>query len=240
MNALALAGHNNPPSPFEESQTAINDLYEEAAQWLDGEAIDNQALADGVSKLLNDIRAAKKAADTARKDEAKPFDEGKKEVQERYNPLLKKADLATDTCKKALVPWLEKQEAEKRAQEAEARRIADEKKAEADAAIQASSVDNLEARAEAEVLIQDAKKADAAANRAAKDSAKASGGSGRAVSLRTSYETVLTDGFEAARHYWQTDRPAMEAWLTERAKKDVHAGKREIPGFTINEIKKAV
>jgi len=240
MSNLAAIGHNNPPTPFDEAQTEITDLYDEAKGWLDGEPVASEGMAEGISKLLNMIRAAKKKADEARKVEKKPFDDGAKEVQERYNPLLKKADLAADACKKALAPWLEQQEAEKRAAEAEARRIAEEKRREAEEAIRASKVDDLEAREAAEEKLKDAKKAEATANRAAKDTAKASGGVGRAVSLRTEHEPELVSGVEAARHYWNTNRAEMEAFLLEMARKDVRAGKRSIPGFTITEVKKAV
>ena len=240
MSNVAALGHNNPPSPFEESEKEITDLYDEAKQWLDGDPIKNEGMAEGVSKLLNLIRAAKKKADEARKEEKKPFDEGAKEVQGRYNPILKKADLAADTCKKALAPWLEQQEREKREAEEKARKEAEEKRKAAEDAIRASQVDDLEAREAAEAKLDEAKKAEAAASKASKDHAKSSGGVGRAVSLRTSWEPELVSGVEAARHYWQNNRAELEEWLLDMARKDIRAGVRSIPGFTITEIKKAV
>lgn len=240
MTALAAVGHNNPPSPFEVSQQRIADLYEEAKNYLDGEPINDQGIANDVQKLLALTRAARKEADEARKVEAKPFDDGKAEVQARYKPILEQADRATDACKKALTPWLEKLDREKREAEAVARREAEKKAKVAQEAMRSTTLDDLEGRENAERLAREAKQAEAAANRAAKGKAKASGGIGRAASLRTTFEPELVSGVEAARHYWQHRREDMEAFLLECAQKDVRAGVRSIPGFTITEKKVAV
>lgn len=235
-------GDNNPPepTPYEKASAKIADLYDEAVHWLDGAEVECQDHADSLSTLLNLIRDARKQADEARKIEAKPFDDGKAEVQARYNPLLKKADLATDACKKAIAPWLARKEAEKAAAAAEARRIADEKARAAQEALRAAEASNLAEREAAEQLVKDAKKAESAANRAARDTAKAGVGIGRATSLRTTYKPVLTDAVVAARHFWATDRQEIEALLIRLAEQTVRNGTREIPGFTIEEIKTAV
>ena len=237
----APIGHNKPPepTPFEAVTATISDLFDEAKLWLDGETIDRQELADDISKLLNLIRDACKTADTARKTENKPFDEGKAEVQGRYNPLLKKADLASETCKKALAPWLVKLDREKKAAADKARLEAEEKQREAQEAIRTADHNNLEERERAEVLLAEAKGAEKTAKRAARDTAKASGGTGKAVSLRSTWHPVLKDATAAARHYWQADRLAMEEFLTGLAEKDVRAGKRDIPGFEVVEERKA-
>ena len=236
--ASSMIGHNNPPlTPFEEAQAEIDGLYDEACGWLDGEAVNRQELADGISELLNLIRKHRKKADDARKTENKPFDDGKAEVQARYNPLLKKADLAMETCKKALVPWLDKLDREKKEAAEKARLEAEEKARAAQEAFQTSAPDNLEEREKAEALLADAKAADTAANKAARDTAKTSGGVGKAVSLRTTYKPILHDPFAAAKHYWQTDRKSIEDLLLSLAGKDVRNGKREIPGFEVIEQK---
>jgi hypothetical protein len=57
----------------------------------------------------------------------KPFDEGKAEVQGRYNPLIQdkrgKTDLAIAACNDTLKPWLKKIEDEQRAEAAKAQAI---------------------------------------------------------------------------------------------------------------------
>jgi hypothetical protein len=234
-------GHNNPPlTPYETALAEISSLFDEAQNWLDGEPVENQGTADKLSRLLNEVRAARKRADDARKAEAKPFDDAKKEIQDRYNPLLKQADLAIDACKKAMTPWLEKLEAEKRAAEIEARRIADEKRKEAEEAARSAAADDLVARQDAEAKIKAAKDAEAAANRAAKDKGRAHDGVGQATTLRTSWEPEIIDATAAARHYWTTNRTQIEDLLMTLAKRDVARGLIEIPGFKINEIRKAV
>lgn len=240
--AVAKLGHNRPPepTPHEVATLSINDLYNEAKNYLDGEKIDRQEIADDISKLLNLIRAAKKAADAARRVENRPFDEGKAEVQARYNPLLNKADLAMTVCKKALEPWLEKLDAEKKAIAQKARAEAEEKQRQARESYHATDQQNLEQRERTEALIEDAKAADIAAKRANSDTAKASGGVGRAVSLRTTPRPVLNDPVVAVRHYWAINQPAIEAVLTSLAETDVRGGVRNIPGFEIVEERKAV
>lgn len=239
--AIATIGHNQPPlTPYESAMAEIDELYKEAALWLDGKDVADQATADGLGKLLNMIRDARKRADEARKIENDPFDKGKAEVQARYNPLLKKADLATDTCKKVLAPWLEKLEAEKRAIALKARQDADEKTRLAQEAFRDSDVTDLAKREDAERLLDEAKKAEKIATKTRNDTAKASGGTGRSISLRTIYSAVLTDPTTTARHYWNTRRTAFEGFLQGLADEDCRNGRHIIPGVTITETKTAV
>lgn len=240
MNAsLATIGHNNPPSPFDDAEAQIMGLFDEAKNWLDGSGVTSEADANGVSKLLDMIRKARKSADEARVEEKRPHDEAAKDVQEKYKPLLTRADLAADAAKAALKPWLEKLEDEKRAKAEAARKEADEKARLAQEAIRSAPVTDLAAREEAETMLRDAKKAEATAHRAENDKAHAKGGA-RAVTLRTTYRPVLSNGVEAARHYWTARREECEAFFLSLAEKDVRAGKHTIPGFNVIEEKAAV
>ena len=128
MTAVALAGiGHNQATPFDLSLEEIDGLFAEAKNWLDGKGVHSEADATGVSKLLDAARQAKKLADEARKEEKRPHDEKVKAVQEKWKPILEKADLVAETCKAALTPWLQKVEAEKRAIAEKARREAKEK-----------------------------------------------------------------------------------------------------------------
>lgn len=239
-------GDNNPPekTPFEVVSERIDDLWTEAQNWLDGSKVENENDAEAVSKLLGMFREAHTDADEARKVEVKPLDEAKAEIQAKYAPLIAdtksikgRTVLAIEACKKALAPWLAKKDAEQRAAAEAARKEAEEKqRAAMEAMAKAREADNLAQRAAAELALQEAKKADQVASRAEKAKAHVAGGS-RAVGLRKSYAPELTDGVAAARHYWATRRADMEAFLLDQARKDVATGIREIPGFTINEIK---
>lgn len=242
-------GHNQPPAqtPFDEISERIESLYEEARGWLDGEPIATQGQADELSKLIDMISTAAHTAEVLRKAEVKPFDDGKKEVQARYNPLIGdnksgkgKAVLALSAAKQALTPWLERQEQLKREAEAKAQAEAEEAARAAEEA-RRKAVGDLAAHEEAERLEKEASKAQKAAKAASKDTAKAKGGEGRAISLRTYYRAEITDHQAFAQWMWQRQQGWLCAWLTTAADKLVAENPhRPIDGVTIHEEKRAV
>lgn len=241
-NPRAVMGGNMPPepTPYEQAEKDIGNLYDEAVQYLDGEPVNSQGVADDIANLLNMLRAAEKKAEEARKAEKEPHLEAGRAVDAKFKPLLERAKQAGEACKKAIAPWLAKLEAEKRAAAEKARQEAEEKRRIAEEAIRARDAANLEQAAAAEALLKEAKKAEAAASRAEKDGAKAGNGIGRAVSLRTEYRPVLVDELAARRHYYETRHAELLAFLQSLAEQDVRAGKREIPGFDIITEQKAV
>lgn len=239
--APAGIGHNRP-SPFEEARDRVELYYGEAQLWLDGQAIDSQEQADELSNLLNLIRQAKKSADEARKAEKKPLDDAVKEIQERYRPILQKADLAADTAKKALQPWLDEQDRLAREAAEAARREAEERQRAAEEAMRKAQAEaaDLAARENAERLAAEAKQAEKAASKASKTTAKASGGIGRAASLRTSYEARITDEREFAAYAWQRHHDELMEWMQQLAARLVRANQRGIPGVEVIERKEVV
>lgn len=237
------AGHNNPPpdapDPFAAFSVHIEDLMETAKGFLDGESIDSEGLATKVSQLLDDCRTAGKDADKARAEEKKPHDDAAKAVQAKWKPLIDRAALAADACKKALAPWLEKKEVAARAAAEAARKEAEEKaKAAAEAMRQADATD-LAAREEAEAKVLDAKRAEAEAARAEKVRPTATGGA-RATTLRTSYRPELVSPAVALRHYVKVRPDEIKACLQRLAEVDVRNGARTLPGFTIHEERTVV
>lgn len=244
MNTLSetpAPGHNNPPEPtaYETAVDDIDTLHIEAGNWADGTAVETQADADAVGLLLDMARKAGKAADAARKIEAQPFDDGKKEVQARYKPLLDRAALIADICKKALVPFLAKQEAIKREAERLAQEQAEADERAAQEAFAKANATDLAAREEAERLADAATRAEITRKVAAKQTATAKGGA-RAVSLRTVYDSEITDFTAVARFYWEHNQSDLLGFFTGLVERDVRAGKRDIPGVTITERKVAV
>jgi hypothetical protein len=247
MNALlaenprAVIGGNQPPepTPYEAAEKEISDLYEEARMWLDGAEVSSQELADGIGNLLSMIRAAEKKADAARAAEKKPHDDAGKAVQARYRPLLDRAQLVQDACKKALAPWLARLEKEKREAAEKARAEAEQRQWLAEQALQAER-NSLDEQAHAEARVKAAKEAVRDAKRAENAPAVAGGTVGRAVGLRTVHYAVMTDAVVAARHYWQTHPDEMKANLQAIADREVRQGKRDIPGFEIRTEKVAV
>jgi NADH dehydrogenase/NADH:ubiquinone oxidoreductase subunit G len=242
-------GHNQGPelSPFERVRDKISSLYDEACLWLDGEPIATQGQADDLSNLLNMIRAAEKEAEEAREVEVKPFNESKAEVQARYNPLIAdtktmkgKTTLAMEACKKALAPWLEKLADEKEAIARKAREEADAQQRAAQEAVRAAqAATDLAAREAAEQRLQEAKKAEALAKKAESDTAKSGGGVGRRVSLHTYYIAEIHDLKEFAGHVWTNYRDDIRTYLAQRAQWLVDQGKRDIPGVTVREDRRA-
>lgn len=239
-----LIGANAPPepTPFERVAGAVNDLANEAQHWLDGDGIKSQKEADAVGKLIVMIRKAGKDADAERVREKAPLDEAVKAIQARYNPVIKRADLAVDVAKRALTPWLVKVQAAKDEEARIAREAAQAAAARAAEAAQAAAASTSLAAAEAaEAAIRDARKAGFAANKAENSTATAGGGAGgRAVGLRTSYAVTLTDDGAALHHYITTRLADVNEFLVGLARQEVAAGKRTIPGFQIDEVKGAV
>jgi hypothetical protein len=233
-------GHNNPPepTPYEAAQKRIDDLYEEAKLWLDGAIVDCQDLADGIANLQRDLTKARKAADEARKVEAKPFDDGKAEVQARYNPLLKKADLAIEACGRANTTWLVKVKAENEAKARAERERADEAARIAREALRASDPTNLAEREAAEQLVIAAKAAERDANRAEKAKPLVGGATGRAFGLRTKFVPHMVDGVMALRHFYSVNPQPFKDLAQRLAEEHCRIGKHakdELPGFEIEE-----
>ncbi len=237
---VAAIGHNNPPAdPFEAFSAHIGDLFEEAKNHLDGSAIETEAQAEAVSKLLDLTRTASKDADKARAEEKRPHDDAGKAVQAKWKPLLERADLAADTCKKVLSPWLQRKEAEARAAAEAARAEAQRRADEAAAAVRAAAEGDLAAREAAEAQVKEAKTAERTATKAEAARPQASGGA-RATTLRSYWTAELTDASAALKHYVSTDPDAVKAFLLTLGETDVRNGKRQLPGFTITEEKRVV
>lgn len=240
-NERAVIGGNNPPSPYDLVKEKIDGLYDEAKLWLDGESITSQEQADEIQKLMRLIQAAEKEADEARKDEAKPHDDAKAAIQERYNLLIGKTKSVTgktvkavDACKKALAPWLQKLEEERLEREAAAKKEAEAAAQAAMEAMRQRTGDNLEQSERAEQLVKDAKAAEAVARRIGNEKATAKG-FGRAASLRTSYVAEVTDYTAFARYVWQHHKVELSSFLDDLARQIVARGNHKIDGVTVRE-----
>lgn len=237
-NVAAVIGHNNPPAdPFDAIRAQCDDIYAEAKHWLDGAAIASDAEAEAVTRLLAMCKEAFAAADALRVKENEPFDAGKAAVQEKFAPLIadtKKAKGSMvrlkEACEATLGPWRRQKQAEAAAAAEAARKAAEQRAAEAAEAARAAAGDLGQAEV-AEELVRQAE----AAQREAKQATKAAtAGTG----LVTYFEAVLTDQRAAVLHYMK-DQPAEFIALCQRlADVDVRGGKRQIPGFTVEERKR--
>ncbi len=241
---LGIGGNFPPPdpepTPYDRAKLAIEDIRGEALHWLDGASIEDQAQADAVSKIITDMRAAAIEAETLRVAEKAPWDAGAKEVQEKFNPLLadpkagKKgiAPLVISTCKIALDGFLERERQRLAVAADEARRKAEEIRQAAQEAIRASEPTNLAEREAAEDLIRQSRDAEKIA-RKAESARPAARGGGRAITSRERSVAVLTDPQACLRHAREVWADDLKDWLRERAQQDVNAGRRGIPGITV-------
>lgn len=238
-------GHNNPPlTPYESVKGKIEDLYAEAKLWLDGEPVETQDQADGLETLGDMLKSAIKEADTARKEEAKPHDEAKAEIQSRYNLLIGDTKAVTglavkalEVVKAALTPYKikvqkEKEESARKARE-EADRIADEALAKHNAV----DTSNLEDKEAADDLLRQAEAARRAANKADKSATVKTG-------LRTTYDAEVISYPTLLMHVKANAPDDLRLFLDEWAQRKVksfglNAGGMVIPGVKIHEIKEA-
>jgi len=256
-NPRVHLGANNPPEEtpaatvaptaegFEAIKVNIEDLLVEARNWADGVAVENQAQADEIARLIEDLRDAENAADEARKAEVKPLDDARDAIQTRYNiyiaPLKNKkpgkVPLAVSALKTTLGAWLTKLDDERREREAAAQAEAAKLAEEAAAAMRASVPEDFGAREEAEEKVAEAQAAATVAKQLSTARVHAHGGN-RAIGLRTYWVPALTAPKDALVHYLKTRPDDIKALLLELAVKDVAEGKRAIPGFEITEQRK--
>jgi len=224
--------------PVEAMGMHIDDLYDEAKGILDGAGVKSDADAEVVAKLLDMTRQAKKDADAQRTTEKKPHDDAAAAVQTAWKPLLAKCDLVADVCRKALAPFLEAKETAQREAAAKAEADAERARQAAMAARQSVPVGDLASQEYAEALLKEADALGKAAGKIGKAKAHATGGT-RAIGLRSYWTAQLVDPVAALKHYREHQPEALKAWLVDQAQRDTHAGARVIPGFAINEERRA-
>lgn len=231
----APIGHNQGPplSPFEVHAANFDNLLTEARAWADGAEVASAAQDAEVSRLIEELRLGIAAADASRVEENAPFDAGKAAVQAKYNAFIADTKTAKGSAVKAMdalkatrKSYLDKMEKARLAAvetaRVEAQRVADEA-AKARAAAPENDLGAIEA---AEALTDLAQAA--AKNLKTAEAAKVTG-------LRKTYTPVLTDQRAAILHYMKDQPEEFIALVQSLAVIDVRAGKRQIPGFKIEE-----
>lgn len=247
---LAPMGHNAGP-PFNEAE--VEKLNAEGAKFLDaaGQWLENGELkSEDDAQRLNDfiagLKKRKKAADEARKAAKKPFDDAGKAVQAAYTPILKKLDTAAAKVAPLLSKWLERKEAERRAEAERAAKEAAFKQQEAERkAAEAAARNDISGEIDAEAAQKEAEAAAKEAARAAKARANVSSatGGGRTASLRSYVEIEVTNPrvlfmrYQSHPEVIDTLRRLAQA---EARSKDFDAEKDEIPGAKITVTRRAV
>ena len=234
---IHLGANGGPPfaAPDDLVIDEINDLYDEAKNFADGEPISSPEIAEAITKLYDSLHDAGKRADEMRIAEKKPHDDAVQAVQDKWNPFVQpkhgKVALGKEALGALLTPWRKKLADEAAAKAAAAREEAAKLAAEATAAIRASS-GNLAERERAEELLGTAKEAIKFAGRQEK---RATTGTG----LRTVWVATMTDP-EAAMDWAYGKNPVAFAELAQSlADAEVRLGVRAVPGFEIRAEKRA-
>lgn len=236
---IAKIGDNKPPSPFDEVSTKINDYYDEAKNFLDGEKVVTQKMAEEIAKLIGLLRKHQKEAKTQKGVDKKPHLDANKKIEADYKVILSKADDAIATCKKALTPYLEmkedkaKEAVEKANKEALAAvEVAQKAQAEASDSGDLSAVED--ARAKNDKAMKMTKRA----NTLAKKPTNVKSEEGKAVGLKSRTVIVIDDLTEASRYFWRTDagKLAFRECVLKLAKDEPG----DIPGITKTIVKEAV
>lgn len=226
---IAKAGHNNPP-PEILFADEIEAAYALAADSLNGPITDDNQEA-AITDILATIKRLKKDADDARAEEKRPHDAAAKAVQDKWKPVLTKADIAIAALQGPLTGY----------RTAKRERI----RAEAEAAAQA--VRDAERRVIAAEQAARSLGGDletlggiiAESDRLKKEAAKANRATKAATGLRTQWVAHVTD-YGAALKWLKERRPDdLKAAIDELARREVHAGVRAIDGVEIKEERKA-
>lgn len=244
------AGSNMPPEPIVEKTPlelmteAVDDLYLEAANWLDGDPISNEEQAGRLTELKGRLQEAVKTVEVERKKLADPLYQEWTAINKAWKPISTKAEKAVGVAQRALTPWLVAVAAENKrladAAAAERQKAEDELRAKRDAAARTSSLADEDAVEDAEAALKQATKD---ANVAKRETATVRTDYGKAH-LRTywfvevlpkpgSYKLLLE-------HYMRTDRDWLYELLRERAQRDVNGGTRSLPGCRIWDEQRAI
>lgn len=218
---------NNPPAS-EAFAMAINDLFAEAKNFLDGNPIENEAQADALGDILSGMKALLRDSEKSRKEEKQPHLDAGKAVDTKWKEVQEPAKLTIAEATKPLTVWRVKVQAEK---DAEAERLREEAKAKELEALEArTAATSLEDAEKAEELI---KRADIAKKTANKIDRGATG-------LRTSWDAQVLDYGALLKWIKQNRADDLCEFLNTFAHRNIEIAKAgNLPGVEAREVKKA-
>jgi hypothetical protein len=211
MPNIAKIGDNSPPDPIDDVCAPYDDFITEAANWLDGEPVDNEDQMKAVDLLTKHIKAAIKDVKAGEESEAKPVYDQWKGIKARWKPTIDDLSRIRDGLVAINAAFKKKlaaiKEAERRAawEAAEnARREAEEKARQANAA-------DINAQREAAAAQQAALDAEKAALAQSKDTVKG---------MRKVHKYEIEDHREALHWIAANDREAITAFIEEYVRKN--------------------
>lgn len=172
VNPRVVIGGNNPPDPIDLALEPFGTVLEEVANWLDGETVENEGQLAATDALLKSLKAARKAAETARDECTKPLHQAWQAEIARWKPTLTDLDRQVKCLVSAQAPYKAKLAAEKEAARLAAEAEAREKAEAARQAHLAANAASIEEQRKADEMMAEAEAAQRQAARAAKDTVK--------------------------------------------------------------------
>jgi len=227
-NERAMIGHNGAPDPIDTALAPFGDTLEEVANWLDGLLVENDGQLAATDKLLKDLKAARKAVDTARDDVTKPLHDLWKTEIARWKPTQDDLDRQVKCLVAAQSPYKAKLSAEKAAAAAKAQAEADAKAEAARQAHIAANAASLEEQRAADDLMKEAEQARKVAARAGKDTV---------AGMRTIQVYEIESHKQALTWIATHDREALTAFIEDYVRRSFKAG--PIEGVTVRSEKVA-
>ena len=227
-NPRAKIGGNNPPDPIDLALQPYGDIIEEAANWLDGAVVETADQLKATDKILKELKAARKAVDTARDEVTKPLHEAWKGEVARWKPTQDDLDRQVKCLIAAQAPFKAKLLAEKEEAQRKAQAEADAKAEAARQAHLAANSASIADQRKADELLKEAEEAEKAASRAGKDTVKG---------MRT-VQVFEIESHKAALHWIASnDRDALTAFIEEYVRRNFKL--RPIDGVKVETKKEA-
>ena len=234
-------GGNQPPEPLDPHAAItarVQERIDAANIWLGQVAeIADLTTAQACDDFIGQLRREWSRTDEERKTEKKPHDLAAAAVQSFFNPLLAKLELAESKLRPLKQGWLNRVEAEQKAEAERKQREADAlaaKAREAEEAVRAGTGDVIGNIVESSQLILQADTAQREADKAAAAKPQVQGEfSSRASGFRTVWSATITDKLKALRYY--RDDPRLVALLQQLADADARRFKdtgRTVPGVS--------
>lgn len=212
------AGHNNPPDPIDTINGAFESDRDEAANWLDGTTVENEAQMNAVDALRKSMREWRLELERGQKSATAPLHDAYKAELARWKPTIEDAKRIEGCLIAAVDGYKRKLAEEKRAAERAAWEATEKARREAEALARAAAPTDLEAQREAEAAKQAALDAERAALAARKDTVKG---------MRTVTRYEITDHRDLlnwiARNRRDDVTAFIEAWAQKNHKPDPQA-----------------
>lgn len=228
MNKPAAIGHNNPPDPIDVALEPFDAILIEAENWMDGAEVENDAQLAATDVLLKELKAARKAVDTARDEVTKPLHEAWKAEVARWKPTQDDLDRQVKCLVAAQAPYKAKLAAEKEAARIKAEQEAAAKAEAARQAHLAANAASIEEQRAADEMMREAEEAQKAAARAAKDTVKG---------MRTVQVYEIESHKAALNWIAVNDREALTLFIEEYVRKNFKT--RPIDGVKVETRKEA-